>query len=382
LSAASGEIGVRRREFLALAALALPLARCAAPRRPVAAIPPPAPRRGVYYVTDLGDDQRQGQLRAGIERGAREIRFREAGDPIRLRGTLKISRPVLISDAGAPALPVIDGTVRTSGPGIAFRGLGFHNSRKDPHQDCLMIASGSRDVTVEHCSFLGGTDEQVDVNGGARDRPAPDRIVFKWNTFFEPKRTPARAGGFRPYCMLIAQRVERVWVYGNWFSSGTVRMPRSLADWTSIACNVVYNQTNHGITLLDNKRQERGPTRGNVCRNVFIAGPTTRAKIRASGGRRYPEIRFWDYGGPGFGDWYVADNIGVGGRRAAVMGTQRVRLAREPVGPIAPPGESLLDADEVYEAVVERAGPRLPHPEFERARRKVIERVATAVFLP
>lgn len=304
--------------------------------------------RDVYTVTDAGDDERDGQLRAGVEQRATDIRF-AIEEPIRLRGDLVLDYPGLrITNAGAPVCPEIDGRIVTRSSRIQLRGLAIHRTGQSytGREDCLAVHGGSDRVRIVECSFMGATDENVDVNETGLGGGRPARIELVRCVLARP----VGGLGFNPYNMLVSQSVESIWIFGCLFSNGRYRNPVTGADFTSLAHNLVYSV--YGMPAVNFEGSKRtSKQRANLVANHFISPPgvKTRSGIWI---RKYEPIQV---------EAFLRDNLNYDGRSDPFVrdatSSEFLTEVNRPLGRIAPRGQRLYRAGRTRSYVLGKAGP-------------------------
>jgi pectate lyase len=205
----------------------------------------------VYTVTNLNDSG-AGSLREAIGGSNRIVRFGVAGT-ISLRSPLNVTGPNITIDglsAPSPGMTltsssntmVIGGNqsgADTSGSNIIVQGLRFRNGAAD----AIQIAYNAHDVVIDHNSFSGAGDGEVDVTEGAYN------VTISYNIF-------ARNKGPGP--CLLSYDSSQVSYHHNIFYENVYRNPIITSDFnrnyssgpkhTGLVADVRYNVV-WGFTL-------------------------------------------------------------------------------------------------------------------------------------
>ncbi|MBI2298585.1 MAG: hypothetical protein HYU66_06465 [Armatimonadetes bacterium] len=220
----------------------------------------------VITVTTLADSG-PGSLREALAAGGpRQIRFAVAG-VIELQSRLRCtSGQVTIEGGSAPG----DG-ITLHNHGIQFRGdpddiivrdLRIRVTTGGDQGDCLLLW-GNQGGTVEralieHCSFMGATDEVINTWGEVRD------LTFQWCIVAEGTRPHSKA-------WLSGVGTDRLSLHHCLLANCDDRVPKLEGGVYDVVNSVMYNWDNNNAAKL-----EKG-ARANLVNNLFLPGPRSAA---------------------------------------------------------------------------------------------------------
>ena len=307
----------------------------------------------VIFVTNLNDTG-PGSLRAACEaEGPRIVIFRVSG-LIALESTLRIKNP-FITIAGQTA----------PGDGICLRNFPFVIATHDvvvrylrsrlgdlsgQEADSITIASGSRNVVLDHCSASWSVDEVLSLAGDVSN------VTIQWCLIAEALNRSKHREGAHGFGSLSRANGPVTWHHNLW-AHNNARNPRLGDNYGrppyptfDVRNNVIYNygQTASGLT--------QGVMKANYVANYIRPGPDSQARTPIQ------------VGGPSELSFYIRGNIFEGNPlftaqnsqffdRRVIDGKPQVHTVAKPF-PVQP--VKTTSARLAYALVLKTAGASLP----------------------
>ncbi|MFL6333973.1 MAG: polysaccharide lyase family 1 protein [Pyrinomonadaceae bacterium] len=304
------------------------------------------------FVTNQNDSG-PGSLRAACEaHGPRIVIFR-------VSGLIRLTKPITIQN---PYLTIAGQT--TPGEGVCIRDFPLVIATHDvvvrylrsrlgdlsrQEEDCISVASGSRDVVLDHCSVSWSIDELLSVSGDVSD------VTVQWCLIAESLNRSIHTKGAHGYGSLV-RAAGPVSLHHNLWAHNDARNPR-LGDNYGAAPypiidfrnNVIYNYGSVCTGLT------QGILKVNYVANYIRTGPDSVAPSPIQIGSP-SRILFFVRGNVLEGDGRLtADNMLLF-HAADTDSADQFRITADPFD--APPVNT-TSAETAYEAVLAGAGASL-----------------------
>jgi hypothetical protein len=357
-----------------LAAQQAPLPRTAFPGAMGWAAHTPGGRGGrIIRVTTLATEG-PGSLREAVDaKGPRIVVF-EVGGVIDLGvKALKIREPFLTiagQTAPQPGITLVRGGIDLSAHDVIIQHLrvrpGEAGLAKMAGTDFDSISTiGAHDVIVDHCSLTWSTDENLSASGTRFKGDTPEqwregtshRITFSNNILAEGLGYATHAKGEHSKGSLIHDNARDILIIGNLYSQNRERNPMfkgGTQGW--VVNNLIYNPGQRAVhyNLIAAEWLGHPYQDGQLVLvgNSMRAGPNT------------PErTPFFQFGGSGWLDLYMEDNLAVDrygeplpqtGRYSSNSVGWRMLKSRPPL----PFGVKPMPAKDVQDSVLANAGAR------------------------
>lgn len=241
----------------------------------------PAGRGGkILKVTTL-DDHGPGSLRAALEAsGPRFVVFEVSGTVQLQSGNLEVNHPFLTlagQTSPSPGITVRGGHLSIRTHDVLVQHLRFRvgddpeGSERSGRDGIQIDGSEAYNVIVDHCSVSWAIDENIGINGGARDILVSNCIVS------EGLRRSFNKKGSHSKGILIGEKC-RVALVGNLLAHNDDRHPNIKGGSEVLMLNNFnYNAGIRWVPISDDENS--GPIELVSVGNVYKGGPNTSAKV-------------------------------------------------------------------------------------------------------
>lgn len=355
----------------------------------------------IYYVTNLDDcpddNLVEGTLRWALRSGddtPRTVLFKVAGT-IKLTSKLKFAHPnVTIAGQSAPGggICISGANIYICKSNVIIRYVRFRAGDEADSNYSALDVENVEDIIIDHCSFSWSMEENVTMYDN-------ENTTMQWCILSEPLYMSRHKKGERGYGSqwggekstyhhnLLAHCVSRSpRINGARDKSETVGSHDQFVD-TEIINNVIYNWGNKGAVYGGELESviDGAYSRTNLINNYYKPGPTT----NTFQDRWFADLSHTASKATGAGEWYIdgnmfeindykndknkgdhsavnADNwanVLADSKRAVNIRLGNTQVMMDSVRlyvPSASSGLAMTSAAEAYEAVIAKAGARLP----------------------
>lgn len=302
----------------------------------------------VYIVTNL-NDAGAGSFRDAVSQPNRIVVF-EVGGIIKISSRIVVSSNITIAGQTAPG----DGIV-IYGNGISFSGASNTICRYlrvrmgvngDSGKDALGIANGSNQI-FDHVSASWGRDETFSINWDSKGTE-PANITIQHSIIGQ--------GLWSHSCGGLIQTDGGVSLYRNLYIDNKTRNPK-VKGKNEFVNNIVYNWGNGGGYIMGDSE---GPSEANMFNNYFIAGPAVNSNTApfTRGNANFSAFasgNYYDNNRDGALNGTLLEQVDYG------TGDRAITWQNSPYAyPLQPGTAAVLDAANVYTAIVQQVGASYP----------------------